>query len=75
MAFAIKEGEMTLHRDDVENLNDSLEPQAVVDELTYLTYAHNRNHAPHASPEDWRCIFGNKIDALEARYQRELSQV
>ena len=45
--------------------------QPIVDELTYVNYACNRDAAPHVAPEQWaRCGYPN-VPAMEARYQAE----
>lgn len=46
-------------------------PQALLDELTYASYAHNRINSPQVTPSQWAKIYPN-VDALEARYQRAL---
>lgn len=43
---------------------------AIIDELTYISYAHNREIAPHISPERWRKLYGQRTEAMEARYQK-----
>lgn len=42
----------------------------IVSELTYISYAHNRDIAPEVSPERWAKIFPS-ADILEARYAAE----
>lgn len=42
-------------------------PEQVVDELTYRSYAHNRNLHPDIEPEKWAVIFSNAAE-LEKRY-------
>lgn len=46
-------------------------PQALLDELTYASYAHNRSTFPAKTPSQWAAIYPN-VEALEARYQRAL---
>lgn len=46
-------------------------PQALLDELTYASYAYNRMNDPSVTPSQWGKIYPN-VDALEARYQRAL---
>jgi len=45
----------------------------IVDELTYINYAHNRRISPHVTPERWAELFPN-AQAMEARFQTELLQ-
>lgn len=40
-----------------------------IDDLTYRSYAHNRQLAPDISPERWAKVFPN-VAAMEERYQR-----
>lgn len=47
-----------------------MSPEAIVDELTYRNYAHNRALAPHITPQRWARIYP-RADELEARYQAE----
>jgi hypothetical protein len=47
-------------------------PKAVMDELTYSAYAHERRRAPHIGPSAWK-QFLNNVDAMEARFQAELA--
>lgn len=42
----------------------------LVDSLTYISYATQRDLAPHITPETWAKYFDN-AEAMEARYQRE----
>lgn len=46
-------------------------PQELVEELTYRSYAHNRNLAPHIKPETWVKAYGDSVPEMEARYLRE----
>lgn len=43
----------------------------LVDELTYINYAHNRNISS-ISPERWATVYGATSAAMEERYQREM---
>lgn len=45
-------------------------PEAVIDELTYISYAHNRDTS-NVTPESWKKVYGPSVDAMEARYQAE----
>jgi hypothetical protein len=42
----------------------------LVDDLTFAAYAHNRDIAPHVTPERWAKVFPNAA-AMEERYQHE----
>jgi hypothetical protein len=42
----------------------------IVQELTYINYACNRDYAPHVEPERWGRIYGD-VREMEARYQAE----
>jgi len=48
-----------------------MEPDDVVDYLTYINYAFNREITPDVSPERWANIYGPKAEAMERRYQKE----
>ena len=48
---------------------------AVIDELAYLNYSYNRNHAPDITPERWVKVYGNNTFAMERRYQGEANNV
>lgn len=43
---------------------------SLVDELTFISYASNRDAAPHITPERWAPHYPNAAE-LEARYQAE----
>lgn len=43
---------------------------SIIDELTYVNYACNRDAAPHITPERWAPHYPNAT-VLEARYQAE----
>lgn len=47
-------------------------PEQIVDELTYISYAHNRLAAEHITAEQWAKCWPN-AEALEARLQAELA--
>ena len=47
----------------------------LVDELIYRSYEHNRKIAPNITPEEWRKLFGDAVDRLEERFQREAADV
>lgn len=56
------------------SLNEAVRnPAALIDYLTYRSYAHNREISPHITPERWRAIFSN-VDAMEQEYQAERSK-
>lgn len=41
-------------------------------DLTYRTYAHNRDTSPDITPRSWKKVFGYaEVDAMEARYQAD----
>lgn len=42
----------------------------ILDELTYRSYAYNRDIAPDIAPERWARLFAD-AEALERRYQSE----
>ena len=46
----------------------------ILDELTYRSYAHNRQLAPHITPERWAKVFGESAERLEKRFQDERSK-
>jgi hypothetical protein len=43
---------------------------ALLDNLTYYCYRHNRKLSPEISPEQWARIFGS-TEAFEVRFQKE----
>lgn len=44
-------------------------PAELVDYLTYSNYAHNRNLAPHITPERWKKVYGaDAVDRMEPIY-------
>ena len=47
-------------------------PQEFVSELTYRNYAFNRGHAPEIQPAEWRRVFPEFTEAMEARYQQDV---
>lgn len=55
----------------LEKVADEAAGAAIVDELTYRSYAHQRRTAPHRTPAEWARVFDH-VEQLEARYQREL---
>ena len=60
---------MTKHLDFATVLEN---PNGFVDELVYLSYAHNRRESPHITPERWAKIFPD-AGIIEARFQFEES--
>lgn len=42
-----------------------------IDELRYANYRYNRRITPLVTIEEWRSIFGDATDAMEARFQAE----
>jgi hypothetical protein len=44
---------------------------ALIDRLTYINYAANRDSFPHLTPQSWKRIYGEAVDGMEARYQQE----
>lgn len=49
--------------------------EKVLDELTYISYAHNRNLSPDVSPERWAKVYGPSARLMEVRYQAEREQM
>lgn len=47
-----------------------LDRGSIIDELTYRSYAHNRQLSPQVTPERWQAIYPNALH-LEERYQEE----
>ena len=46
--------------------------ERILDELTYINYAHNRLLAPDISPKEWANIFGQKpVERMEQRLKEE----
>jgi len=43
---------------------------AVVDELTYRSYAYNRNLAPYITAYEWMRVYGVAALEMEKRYQK-----
>lgn len=48
-----------------------MSPLGILDELTYINYAANRDDAPAITPESWKNVYGPDVDEMEARYQTE----
>jgi hypothetical protein len=47
-------------------------PDDIVSDLTYMSYAHNRDISPDITPERWARIFGEELtQRMERRYQQE----
>lgn len=44
---------------------------AALTELTYRTYAWHRRHEPAIPVEFYRTLYGDSVDFMEARYQRD----
>lgn len=53
---------------------DNMKPAQVISELTYSCYKFNRETFPETTSEQWAAIFGNKTDALEARFTAETTR-
>jgi hypothetical protein len=45
--------------------------QDLIDRLTYINYAFNRERSPHVSVERWARLYGPNTGSMEARYQAE----
>lgn len=45
----------------------------IVDYLTYVNYRANRGYSPHITSEQWKKLYGPSTDAMEARYQAEIT--
>jgi hypothetical protein len=43
----------------------------LIDTLTYVNYATNRDAAPDVKVESWKNVYGSRTDAMEAKYQEE----
>lgn len=50
----------------IENVN----PDEILDKLTYWSYAHNRRISPEITPEQWATVWPG-APALEAKFQEE----
>lgn len=48
-----------------------LNPLEIIDRLTYISYATNRDAAPHITPNSWEKVYGPEVDSMEAQYQAE----
>jgi len=55
-------------------INKDTDIHSVVDELAYRAYQWNRIRTPQYSPEQWKCVFGKDVDAMERRYQSEVTK-
>lgn len=51
----------------------ALTPDDVLDELLYASYRQQRVLAPGIEPARWRGIFGDDVEAFEARFQDDLA--
>lgn len=43
----------------------------IMRELTYISYATQRNRTPDITPERWSGIYGSSVGFMESRYQAE----
>lgn len=53
-------------------MTNRMTPEQIVDELTYISYVHNRLAAEHITPEQWAKHWPGAA-ALEARLEAELA--
>lgn len=49
----------------------TISPEAAVDELTYRSYAYNRDRSPEIPADRWRRVYADWAAAFELRYQQE----
>jgi hypothetical protein len=49
----------------------TMSPEKALEELLYISYAFNRDAAPHIKPEQYVKVYGEEVWSLEARYQAE----
>ena len=52
--------------------NGQMTPEDIVDDLTYINYAFNRDISPTITPEQWAKLYGPSTDKMEHRYQQEI---
>ena len=50
---------------------ENMKPSEIVSELTYQSYAHNRQLSPDISPERWAKVFGVGAALMEERFHNE----
>lgn len=43
----------------------------LVGELTYGSYAFNRQDSPTTTPQQWKLVYGEAVELMESRYQEE----
>ena len=55
----------------VIDLRQGMDPMAIVNELTYQNYAHNRKISPDITPEQWEKVYGDESPQMEERFQNE----
>ena len=48
-----------------------MKPIEIVDELTYRSYAFNRQRSPEITPERWEKVFGPSAARMEEKFQNE----
>jgi hypothetical protein len=48
---------------------------ATIDYLTYASYRYNRRRSPHITADQWRVVFGDAVNGMEARFQAETAAI
>lgn len=43
----------------------------LIGELMYGSYRFNRRQSPATTPEQWKLVYGEAVEHMEARYQEE----
>ena len=52
----------------------SMNHSEIVDELTYRSYAHNRQLSPDVAPERWMAVFGEGAAQMEERFTAAIAK-
>lgn len=69
MATVLEEREPWKVSSDTLNAPGGMD--ALMDEMTFISYRTNRNNSPSTTPEQWAEVYGKHAILLEARYQAE----
>lgn len=48
-----------------------MRPIPIVNDLIYRNYRFNRLRSPEVTPEEWRVVYGDRVDQLERLFQLE----
>lgn len=63
------------YRPDAVPLRTPHDYAMLIDDLSYANYKHNRTRSPEIPVEWYKTIFGEAVEAMERRYQAEITGV